>query len=82
MTITDAQRALLQDAAAGRLTVSGIRFYRDGTQLDVTAGWVAYDLLGAGLLAKADQKPAKYARISLTDSGRHALTAATAKEQQ
>lgn len=76
-----AQLNLLRDAAAGRLTVSGVRFYRNGIQLDVNAGWVACDLLGAGLLVKADLWPGKYTRIALSESGRQMLAAVTAEEQ-
>jgi hypothetical protein len=81
MNLTDVQRSLLADAAAGRLEVSGTRFYRDRIQLDVHAGWVAYDLLGMGLLVKVEQLPGKYTPITISDSGRLALAAVTAEEQ-
>lgn len=80
--MTGQQWNVLDAAAAGRLTVSGVRFYRDGIQLDVHAGWVAYDLLGAGLLArKVPERPGKYTPIVITESGRNALKAVTTEEK-
>ena len=80
--MTGQQRNVLEAAAAGRLTVSGVRFYQDGIQLDVHAGWLVYDLLGSGLIARVEsQRPGKYTQIIITDSGRQALAAVTAKEK-
>ena len=81
--MTASARDVLEAAAAGRLTVSGMRFYQNGTQLDVHTGWLAYDLLGAGLLArKAAERPGKYTQIVITETGRNELTAVTTEEQQ
>lgn len=79
--MTPAQLELLRDAAAGRLTMAGVRFYRDGTQLDVHTGWIAFDLLGAGHLVAAAARSGKYQRVVPTDSGRLGLATVTAEEK-
>lgn len=72
--LTDAQRVLLQAANDGRLTVSGVRYYLDGVEVDTAAKWLASDLLADSLLFIPDvSKAAKYKQVRPTVRGLDAL---------
>lgn len=77
IALTPIQVELLRAAADPKtpLSMSGVRFYRNGTPLDARTGWVAFDLYGAGLLVPAGPRSGKYQRVHPSDAAVEALAA-------
>lgn len=75
---TKAQLDLLRAADAGRLTVSGLRYYIDGVEVDTTAKWAATDMLDSGplLFILVPAQPSKHKPVHPTVRGLAVLKAA------